>query len=142
MTEEFQYNVCMKKIVSRDGSTIQLQDDGQIWVEHEKGQHISPAYVTNGTCNIFKILGVKSKYDKYFGVDEKILKYAKKFGIKQLRMGFHEVKATKVGDKLIVKYGYIKRSSFDRLREHRRLTSTGSRQVRLLKKSDFQLQDD
>lgn len=142
MTEEFQYNTCMKKIVSRDGTTTQLQDDGQIWVEHEKGSFSSPGYVVNGTCNIFKLFGVAQKYDKYFPVDEKILKYADKFGVKQLRMGFHEIKKTKVGDKLIVSYGYIKRSSFDHLQEQRRLTSWGTRQARLLKKSDFDLKED
>jgi hypothetical protein len=131
-----------KKIISRDGSTVQIQGDGQIWLSIGTEQRkpiafTSPAYVKNHCANLFTIFCIEKKYDKYVPVYDVIFRHAKRFHIRQLRMMFQEVKDTHVGQRLNITYGYISSSRFSHLRKRRKSTMANERKVRLLRRSDF-----
>lgn len=136
-------SVSKKKIKSHDGSFIDLQKDGQIWISNGKknDSFSSCGWVVNRACNVYKILGLDIKYRKYFPVHKKILKFADKFKIRKLRLILTEEYKVKYGTKLVTKYGYINRSNFKRLLDKRRIIASNNGSVVLLKLSDAEWKD-
>ena len=135
----------MKKIVSRDGSYIVLHDDGQIWVSMGDITKVSsPGYVTNHACTCYTLLGVDPRYNKYFAVDYKLVRFADRLKIRKLRLVRSSVKKVKYGQKLVVAYGYIDSTKFPYLmkRRKRRFRSGGVQEVLLLKYSDAKWRDE
>lgn len=136
----------IKKLYTRDGRSIGLHPNGQIWVScgSENRKPIAffcSATMTNHVLNLYKVLDSEylKKYEKYIPVYDVFLRYAKVFHIRQLRMFFQTVKETEVGQLLVIRYGYITRSHFSHLRKKRKLVKAGYGNVRLLKESDFEM---
>ena len=67
----------MNKIKRSDGTTIELQSDGRIWVTDSKSVSSYSGYVINHIANVYPVVG--EGFEKYLAVDSGILKYAKKF---------------------------------------------------------------
>ena len=135
-------NKIIKKIVSKDGSYIDLQKDGQIWVSQDGRTFSSPAYVRNGVVNVYSLLGVERKYEDYFAVEERILKHAKRLGINKLRAFKQSLKETEEGFVVTIQYGYLKASKFDSLLKKRKIVPCFSRTAVLLKYTDLKWTDE
>ena len=125
----------MKKIVSKDGSFITLHENGQLWISTDNGRSFSSCgTVIHEACNVHKA-SLDPKYDKYFPVNVKLMRFAKKFGIKQLRLISHDSVLVKYGWKMCQSYGYVSYSKFERLLRKRKQVD-GHSKVVLLKRSD------
>lgn len=134
-----------RKIVGKDGRTISLHPDGQIWVSEEGDRSFSsPAFVVHGYCNTYKLYGVEAKYEKkYYPVHPEILKYARKFRIKFLRVHEQYIEDGRKGPIHKVRYGYVPRKKFEYLRKHRKtVLRFGQRKVLLLKQTDMKWQEE
>lgn len=133
------------KIVSKDKSTISIhfEGKGQIWASNDNEKSFfSCGSVQNGACNVHKVLGIPKIYDDYFPVSVKILRFAKKFKIKQLRLILHKAQLVKYGWKTSESYGYITRSKFERLLRKRKQIEVHDHKIILLKKSDAEWRDE
>jgi hypothetical protein len=141
MTKKYKNDI-VKKIISSDGSFIDLQEDGQIWVSGANDRSVSsPGYVYNGVLNVYSLLGVEQKYKDYYAVEVKVIKHAKRLGIKKLRAVHSTIEDTDQGKLVVVKYGYVKQSKFDSLLKKRKIVPCFSRSAMLLKHSDMKWKD-
>ena|SRR5271157_3974664 len=132
-----------KKISSHDGAYVNLDKDGQVWVsEGDTAKFSSPGFLKNGYFNAYHLLGVEKKYEKYYPVDYKILKYADRLGIEHLRFALYKVVDTDRGGIQKVKFGYVDSSEFNHLRKRRKKTERygNGRRLVLLKKSDMSIE--
>lgn len=129
----------MKTIKRKDGTKINLTDDGNIWYINSKTGGPCIGYIVNKVCNVTHLYGVNAKnVDKYYPVDRFIFKYAEKLHIRKIRLQLDKYIKTDVGNRLIIRYGYVDRSKFNYLLEHRKQSQIGDdRKVVLIKKSDL-----
>src|SRR5580704_11105479 len=115
-------------------------ESGQIWESDDNQRSFfSTGKVINHACNVHRVCGLDKKYDKYYPVSYKILKYARKLKIKQLRLTQQHTKQVRYGWKVWQSYGYISRSRFESLLYKRKHVSTyqhKAHKVVLLKNSD------
>lgn len=134
------------KITSHDGTSIQLQtSDGQIWLscDEKDNSFYSPAIVYNHACTLYKVSTLENKYDKYYPVYLKIMRFAKKFGIRKLRFQEVSLKTVKYGKKVKSRYGYVGSNRFRYLMKRRKQKrEQHDEKVVLLKKSDITWKDE
>ena len=129
----------MNKIKRSDGTTIELQSDGRIWVTDSKSVSSYSGYIINHIANVYPVVG--EGFEKYLAVDSGILKYAKKFHIRKLRMTITSYENTDVGHIIKVEYGWIDRSKFKSLLDKRKTKRAHVANMVLLKKEDFKVKD-
>src|SRR6266567_4099387 len=126
------------KIVSRDRSFISSAENGQVWVSNDEGRSFtSCGSIINGACNVHKPAHLiwDKKYKDYFPVNLKLLRFAKKFKIKKLRIIYNVSTLGKYGWYRTEKYGYTSVRKFDSLLKKRKHKQVGDNVYVLLKHS-------
>lgn len=129
-------------IERKDGSKINYNGDGNVWLVNDKTGGPLLGKVINRICTIYQIHGLnENTKDRYLPVERLLLRYGRKLKIEKLRLQHTTYEDTRVGSLLKVRYGYVTRSRFDYLLHHRKVVNiTPDRKAVLLKKSDFTFQ--
>lgn len=136
----------MSTIKRSDGTKINLNPDGNIWLILDRTGGPCLGTVYHGVCTTYWNHGLdESTYKKFLPIDRLLLKYGEKLHIKKIRMEDTQRVKTEFGPKLVVKYAYIKRDKFKYYLENRKQKPLGNGNVRkvvLLKRSDFTFKDE
>jgi hypothetical protein len=126
-----------KKIVSKNGSFMSGEPNGQLWISHDNGKSFSMVgTIYNGHCNIHKLQSLPDKYNDYFPVYLKLLRFADRFKIKKLRLIRITQKLVEAGWTAETKYGYVDKKKFEYLMKNRKNKQMGENVVVLLKEKD------
>lgn len=127
------------------GDYIEKHKSGFIWFrENKKGTNVfilNIGKIVNKVCNTGHLYGTSiSTKDDIYPVDKALLRFANQLHIRKLRLELTKRMQTDVGERLIVRYGYLDRSKFESLlskRKEKIYGLNGFRRCLLLKKSDF-----
>jgi hypothetical protein len=135
----------VKKIVSKDGSFLELRKNGSLYSSTDsKNAFALSGAIYHGVCNIDEMVYIYRSGNfskdidkkKYFPIQSKVLRFSSRLKIRKLRLIIHEQKLTKYGWLWDSKYGYVKSNKFERLLRKRRQVSWYGNKVLLLRKSD------
>lgn len=126
-----------KKIVSKDKTFISLTSDGQIWTSHDGRSFSSCGTIVHGACNVHKPCSLDKKYDKYFAVQFKLLRFAERFEIRKLRLIHNFPVWGKYGWIYKTRYGYVSAKKFKYLMKRRKHVTAGNANFILLKHTDI-----
>ena len=130
-------------IKRKDGTKINMNGDGNVWHITEKSGGPCLGYIVNHVVNVSKLYGLhEATKDKYVPVNRLILKYAGTLRIKRLRIQLDKTIKTDVGNRVIIRYGYVNSDKFDYLLEHRKMVSLGmtTDKAVLLRKTDLSIE--
>jgi hypothetical protein len=126
-----------KKIVSKDKSYVSREENGTIWISNDNGRSFSSCgTIVHGACNVHKICSLDKKYDDYFPVQLKLLRFGKRFDIEKLRLVKVENTLEKYGWTQKQTYGYVPVNKFEYLMHKRKKKQVRDNQIVLLKEKD------
>lgn len=132
----------MTKITSSTGRTLSVDKKShQVWVSGDKeNSFCCIGELVNKIGNPNRAYGVEPiQQKKYYPIDNRWLRYAKKLHISKLRLLLSKERRTSNGQKLLISYGYIRRERFSYLLKHRKKCSNEFQSIILLKYSDMKI---